>query len=494
MKKKIFTVISVGMFVATAVTFTGCSSKRGTADVTPFVDDYDPNKTYDIEFFGWGDASEQAIYKSAIKNFELLYKNIHVNYQATDAGSYMTALTGKINTLPDVFYLPDTEFLQWADSGRLMNLLDAECQLEQKLSNVWDNAVNEYYYNPETFTLGKSDGAGMFALPKDQGPYTLGYNVAVMQRQITNNGLKDDADVNALLSGEPVTWDIFRSALKKLKVGMPTGDYPMTCYEMEAAVYSNNANFFDDTASLSKLSSPEFVAAIQFIADLCSDGIIPTSGGALAAGESDDTAMQTGHSLLTFVGPWDFANIWKNSTLNVDIIPVPYGPGADGEYGTADDGKSTTFIGSMGYCIPTQTKNRGTSGAALRLAKYLTFNEDAQRTFYSKGQCVPNLKSMADEYINDTEDVLTSEGHTDPEHRNIFIDIVDGFADEKDKIGGKTRALYYTYNSNWRTNLEAIINNSGLWKGSVTAKSVLDEYNSTFQKELDAMNKTLKRK
>ena len=152
-----------------------------------------------------------------------------------------------------------------------------------------------------------------------------------------------------------------------------------------------------------------------------------------------------------------------------------------------------TFIGSMGYCIPTQTKNRGTSGAALRLAKYLTFNEDAQRTFYSKGQCVPNLKSMADEYINDTEDVLTSEGHTDPEHRNIFIDIVDGFSDENDKIGGKTRALYYTYNSNWRTNLEAVINNSGLWKGSVTAKSVLDGYDSTFQKELDAMNKTLKR-
>ena len=107
---------------------------------------------------------------------------------------------------------------------------------------------------------------------------------------------------------------------------------------------------------------------------------------------------------------------------------------------------------------------------------------------------MPNLKSMADEYINDTEDVLTSEGHTDPEHRNIFIDIVDGFTDEKDKIGGKTRALYYTYNSNWRTNLEAIINNSGLWKGSVTAKSVLEEYDSTFQKELDAMNKTLKRK
>ena len=133
MKKKIFSVISTGVIVATAVTFTGCSSKRGTADVTPFVDDYDPNKTYDIEFFGWGDASEQAIYKSAIKNFELLYKNIHVNYQATDAGSYMTALTGKINTLPDVFYLPDTEFLQWADSGRLMNLLDEECQLEQEL-------------------------------------------------------------------------------------------------------------------------------------------------------------------------------------------------------------------------------------------------------------------------------------------------------------------------------------------------------------------------
>ena len=154
----------------------GCGGPRKKATTDPFVDDFDASKEYTINFFGWGDDQEQDIYKRIIKDFEAQYPNVHVKYDATAAGEYLPALTGKIDSLPDVFYLPDTEFLQWADSGRLLNLLDAEGALEDELSAIWENAVNEYYYNPQTYTLGKSEGAGLYALPKEQGPYTLGYN------------------------------------------------------------------------------------------------------------------------------------------------------------------------------------------------------------------------------------------------------------------------------------------------------------------------------
>ena len=99
-----------------------------------------------------------------------------------------------------MFYLPDTEFLQWVDGGHLLNLIGENGVDEEKLKNVWDNAVNEYFYNPETFQLGRSEGAGMFALPKDQGPFTLAYNIDLVNQRIAANRLEDDEEVKALIA------------------------------------------------------------------------------------------------------------------------------------------------------------------------------------------------------------------------------------------------------------------------------------------------------
>ena len=83
---------------------------------------------------------------------------------------------------------------------------------------------------------------------------------------------------------------------------------------------------------------------------------------------------------------------------------------------------------------------------------------------------------------------MSDEGHTSPASRHIFIDIVDGFKDENDKIGGKTRILYYTYLTSWRTNLEDTINQSGLYTGATTAQAVLEAFEPSFQASLDEMN------
>ena len=473
--------------------FAGCGG-RGSASVEPFVNDYDPNRNYNISFLGWGDAKEQEIYRRIINDFMAEHPNIHVSYDASSAGEYLTKLTGEIADLPDVFYLPDTEFLQWVDGGHLLNLLgeNGDGVDQEGLKNVWDNAVNEYYYNPKTFTLGKSEGAGMFALPKDQGPFTLAYNIDLVNQRIAANHLENDEEVQALFSHEPVTWTVFRSAMKKLLKGS-SNLYGIPYYELEHAVYSNNAEFFDEEVKTSKLTSTAFVDAVQFIGDLCTDGITPNTGLA-GNGDGADMAFYNGTALMTFVGPWDFATIWDLKNFHCDLLPVPYGPGPDREYGTADDGRSTAFIGSMGYCVAYKTKARGTSGASLMLAEYLCMNEGAQRKFYAFGQCVPNLKDMAyNEYVPDSLGVLADEGHNDPEHRNIFIEIVDGFKDANDKIGGKPRVLYQTYFSTWRTNLEDTINQSGLYTGAQTAQQVLAAHEASFQASLDEMSGMLRR-
>ena len=47
---------------------------------------------------------------------------VKVVYSATDSGTYMNTLKNKANNLPDVFYMPDYEFMQWADTGKLLAL------------------------------------------------------------------------------------------------------------------------------------------------------------------------------------------------------------------------------------------------------------------------------------------------------------------------------------------------------------------------------------
>ncbi len=484
--------ISLSLMLGMAA-FAGCGGGRGSASVEPFVNDYDPNREYNIDFLGWGDAKEQEIYKRIINDFMAIHPNIHVSYDASSAGEYLTKLTGEIADLPDVFYLPDTEFLQWVDGGHLLNLIGENGVDEEKLKNVWDNAVNEYFYNPETFQLGRSEGAGMFALPKDQGPFTLAYNIDLVNQRIAANRLEDDEEVKALFSHQPVTWTVFRSAMKKLLQGAPSNMYGVPYYELEHAVYSNNAEFFNEDATVSRLTSPAMVDAVQFIGDLCTDGITPKTGLAMNGDGADNMFFQ-GNALMTFVGPWDFATIWDLDNFHCDLLPVPYGPGPDRQYNTADDGKSTAFIGSMGYCVAYKTKERGTSGASLMLAEYLCMNENAQRKFYSFGQCVPNLKDMAyNEYVPDSLGILADEGHTDPAHRDIFIEIVDGFKDENDKIGGKPRILYQTYFSTWRTNLEDAINQSKLYTGEQTAQQVLAAHEPSFQASLDEMSGMLRK-
>ncbi len=486
-KKLLVTLMSFVLLLATALNVVGCSGGGG-GGMQDYVDDFDPNKQYNITFFGWGDAKEQNIYQRVIRDFMTDYPNVTVRYEATSAGSYLTALSNRINDLPDVFYMPDTEYLQYVASGRLLNLNNGVTETE--LSTVWDTAVNEYYYNPTTYQLGKSEGAGLFALPKDLGPYTLGYNKKLVQQRITANNLENDPDVQAVFSGDVYTWDNFVSAMKKLLAGT-TDLLGVPYYELEHAVYSNNAQFFNEDATQSMITSDAFVDSLEFIATLAQEDIIPETG-VTGVGSAAYESFYSGKSLMTFVGPWDFATIWSMNDFEVDIIPCPYGPGADGQYNTADDGKSTAFIGSMGYCIANKTLDRGTAGASLRLAKYLCMDETAQRRFYSLGQCIPNLKDMAyDEYVPNSLGVFEGK-QLMPENRQLFVDIAEGFKDSNDKIGGKTRILYHTFYSDWRQAMEDELLKKGVWAGTNDMRQILEGYNDTFQAQLNTMYNDLR--
>lgn len=469
MKRKVVCFLMAGILTAGLSACGGRNSDSGVA----------PDGTVTVEFFGWGDVAEQNNYQALVNQFMKENEDVIVVYKGESASTYMTTLKNRANNLPDLFYMPDYDFLEWVANGTLLDL--SSYVEEEDLAKLWPEAVDEYYFNMDTMKLGKSDGAGLYGLPKDLGPFTLVYNKDLLDTQIAKYGLNKE-EIYAKLDPEtPMTWQEFRTLLKAVDRDASDDVYGISHYELEAAVYSNDADFFDEGAVNQKITDANFYNAVQFIVDLYTvDHVMPSA---------DDQVSTNGYQrfkaqgcVFSFMGPWDCAEFWQTANFNYDILPVPY----NGENPSA---QSTAWVGSMGYCIPAKLKkNTKKVEAALRLANYLCYNENAQRSFYQLGQQVPNIMDMAnDEYVNNTQGLLDGKN---PLSRSVWVDTIDGTS-ATDKIGGKVRARYFTYHSDWQDQLTEYFSSVKMWDGRVTAKKACEDYATTFQAYLDEMRAQL---
>ena len=482
--KKRWCAVAVAVIMA-AAGLTACTGNPGD-DVV--IDPEEPiEEDVTITFWGWGDLAEQENYQTLCNQFmeEEGNENITVSYRGFSSANYMTTLRASARNLPTLFYMPDYDFLEWVSAGSLKDI--SAYVTEDELSELWPQAVDEYYYNPDTAALGKSEGAALYGLPKDLGPFTLVYNKTLLDAKIEEHGLDAEEIYATYLNPEdPMTWTEFRTLLRSLVTdengdGTPDDDvYGISHYEIETAVYSNNANFFTDDASEQRITDPNFVEALQFIADLTLKDHVMVPA-ALQSEVDGFTRFLNSGCIFSFMGPWDCAQFWSyNIAFESNILPVPYN-------GENPDAMSTAWVGSMGYCVSAKANSIQTA-AAMRLAKYLCMNEDAQRKFYELGQQVPNIVSMAtDEYVNDTKSLLEGK---DPADRSVWVDTINGTS-ETDKIGGKVRPRYYTYSSGWYNDFLTYIDEQGLWTGNKTAEQICTAYAPDFQDVLDEMRANL---
>ena len=66
-----------------------------------------------IKFFGWGSESEIRIFGELIEMFEEKYPQYEVEQTNCDADTYLQVLfSSSKRTFPDVFYIPDVNFVQ----------------------------------------------------------------------------------------------------------------------------------------------------------------------------------------------------------------------------------------------------------------------------------------------------------------------------------------------------------------------------------------------
>lgn len=449
--KKIFLLLLIGIF---GVALGGCNKEEEGSD-----------KVTSISFFGWGSDEEQKNFQALINRFNAENPDIMASYSASSSTTYMTNLKNKSKNLPDVFYMPDYEFMAWASEGKLLEL--DSYVTEEELNSVWDLSTDMYRFDDKTLSLGSGN---LYGLPKDLGPFTLVYNKTLIEKIIKEKNL----DLELPSDTNPMTFSEFAEYLKKLKYTNADNRkvYGISHYELNAAVYSNNADFWNEEVTTSKLNDKNLQDAIQYIADLSLVHDVMPGASEQASISGYDRFLNSG-CLFTFMGPWDMKAFWETANFEFDICPVPVGE--------AEGAESTAWIGSVAYAVSAKTKKKE---AALRLVKWLTFNEGAQTDNYKLGQAIPNLKEMA---LNDfIQGVGLTGVQLQPANRHVWVDIVTG----TDKIKGKNRANYFLYdNSCYNELLDKL---EPVYTGAKTASEFLNSYHTTFQKGLDENNSYLK--
>ena len=244
------------------------------------------------------------------------------------------------------------------------------------LNEFWDKP-GFYQYKLDGNQVGTGD---IYAFPKDVGPWALAYNKDLFA--------KYNIEVPAL--DDPWNWDDLFTYGKKMDnrlkadgtvdTSVRRKEWMMGGYDIAQAVWGNGASFLSEDRKTITVDTPEFIEALAFVRELTVEGIVPNSTE-IASLDAYSRWVQ-GQIGIYFIGPWDIGTYNNSLDFEWDYFPLIAGP----------TGIQATSTGYMGLAMSSRSKNKD---LAYKFIKFLTTNEDCQRTLYQAGQIIPNVKSMA---------------------------------------------------------------------------------------------------
>jgi multiple sugar transport system substrate-binding protein len=258
-----------------------------------------------IVFSGWGDETEQKIYRDSIVRFNKLYPDVTVDFQPVPA-DFQTKMKAMMagGTAPDVMYVDDQLMTAFGASGQLLALDDYMAQAGVKRDDFIPALLT-------IFTLGGKT----YGLPKDWGTLGLVYLPEAFQ---------------AAGVPEPTanwTWDDLKKAAEAIQ---KTGKYGGFCMNADWArfapfAFGNGGAYATDDAKKATLDTAEVKAAAKFVTDLKKAGTIVTSAdvGAGWCGEAIGKKLVG----MTYEGGW-MVNFMRQNYKDVvwKAVPLPTGP------------------------------------------------------------------------------------------------------------------------------------------------------------------------
>ena len=399
-----------------------------------------------LTFMFRGGEDEKKAYTNAVEAFEKDNPDVDVEVIVTDADQYATKLQASItgNNMPDVFYVEQGDVMAYADNNVLLDLTDKIEEQGLDLDNIWEYGVDSYRYDGHEVGKGQ-----LYGLPKDVGPFALGYNKTMFEE---NNIELPDND-------EPYTWEEFVDVGKQLTKDT-NGDGKLdqwatgfnVNWSLHSFLWSNGGTWLNEDNTKVTIDTPEFAEALQFFVDMTNvHGLTPSTSQA----ETLDTYQRWMNGELAFfpVGPWDMST-YNGLDFDYDLMPWPAGK----------TGKSATYIGSLGIGVSNKTKY---PDEAAELAVYLSTAEEAQKQLVDASIQIPNLKDMANEWAADTE--------SSPSNKQEYLDIVEDY--------GNNLPAARTYTSHWYD--EFFINIQPVLDGKEKPEDDLKKMQPKMQKLLD---------
>lgn len=434
MKSRILAV--AGVIALATATITGCSS--GTAA---------GGDSDTLTFMFRGSDAEKAAYTAAIEQFEK-DNDVTVKIIMTTADEYSTklkaAITGK--QIPDVFYVDPGSVQAYVKSGIIKDITK-EVEATVDLDNVWQYGVDSYRFD------GTLMGEGaIYAMPKDVGPFSFGYNKTMFEA----------AGIPLPSVDDPYTWDEFIDVAKKLTLDTD-GDGVLdqwgtglnVQWNLQSFVWSNGGDWLNDDRTEVTVDSPEFAEALQFFADMQNVAQVTPS---VTDAQTLDTYQRWMQGDIGFfpVGPWDVPT-YETLDFDWDLIPYPVG----------STGETATWVGTLGIAVAESSQN---ADLATKLAIYLSTDETAQQSLVDAGVQVPNLKDMADTWV--------ASATLPPANKQEFLDIVNQ--------DGRALPANTTYSAEWYD--ELFKNIQPVLDGKQTAADYLAEVQPRMQELLDKAN------
>jgi multiple sugar transport system substrate-binding protein len=265
-----------------------------------------------ITYSGWGDESEQKIYRDSITRFQSLCPGVTVDYQPIP-DKFQDKLKAQMagGTAPDVFYVDDQLMNAFAPSGQLLALDDS----------MKEAGVSRDDFIPALLTIFTKDGK-TYGLPKDWGTLGLVY----LPEAFKDAGVDEPTD--------QWTWDDMRAAAKKIADKGKFGGFCMGAdwARFAPVVFSNGGSFATEDYKTATLDTDAVKTAAQFVADMFKEKSLvrPADVSASWCGEAIGkklVAMTTeGGWMVNFMKTtykdveWKAVKIPKGSKTSADVI------------------------------------------------------------------------------------------------------------------------------------------------------------------------------
>jgi multiple sugar transport system substrate-binding protein len=336
-----------------------------------------------ITFSGWGDETEQKIYRDSIDRFKTVCPGVTVDYQPIP-DKFQDKLKAQMagGTAPDVFYVDDQLMNAFAPSGQLLALDDYMAKA----------GVSRNDFIPALLTIFTKDGK-TYGLPKDWGTLGLIYLPEVLKAA----GVDEPTD--------KWTWDDVRAAAKKISAGGTTGGFCMGADWARFApfVFSNGGSFASDDFKTATLDTPEVKDMATLVSDMYKEKSLvkPADVGASWCGEAIGKKLVG----LTTEGGW-MVNFMKTTYPDVQwkAVQIPNGPKTRAD---------VIFTNAIGVNAATKYPN-----AAAAFAIYLTGKAN-QAEIVKTGFAYSTHPDQAD-LIVDPNDKAIAAGGLLPDTRVAF--------------------------------------------------------------------------